>query len=94
MSEEFGWMPGSPVTAEDENPAYLQDRHHPLLGRHLPFNRIPEYPDIEIVPGYRLDCVLPTHFRGYTRFQGSVVADVAPTHDQVRHVLRVRLEGE
>lgn len=94
MSE--GWQPGGIETPEQEaaRTAYLRDRHHPMLGQHPPFNRIPDWPDIEFIAGHQRDRVLPTHHRAYTRHpNGDVLAESAPTREQARYLLRLRIEG-
>jgi hypothetical protein len=73
----------SPREEEDARP-WLRDRHHPLLGRHVPPVLVPEWPGILVEPSYQLDRVLPTGFKSYTRYHGTIYTDHGATYDRAR----------
>ena len=92
MGEDFayGFTPGAP----DVSRPWLHDRHHPLLGRHLPWNRVSDWPALSVEPGYAMNKTHPTHFKAYTRTKdGEVWADVGPSWEEAKYNLRVRVEG-
>lgn len=95
MAEEFahGFTPGRELAANDRLP-FLSDAHHPLLGRHVPLNVVPDYPDMLVVPGYAFNRTHPTHFRAYTRTRDGVVhADGAETWEEAKYRLRLTAEA-
>ena len=90
MGEDFayGFTPGE----TDVSRRWLQERPDKLLGQHLPLNRMPDWPDVHVVPGHSLHRVVPTHFRAYTRTSdGAVWSDVGDTHDEARWNLEQRI---
>ena len=93
-----GFNPGVNELTDDPRVSrpWLRERADKLLGVHLPLNRVPDWPDLSVVPGYQLNRVVPTHFRAYTRTPDNAVwADAAETWDEARWKLenRVREAG-
>ena len=92
MGEDFayGFTPG----ATDVSRPWLRDRHHPLLGRHLPWTLVPDWPALRVEPGFAMNKTLPTHFKAYTRTRdGQVWADMGETYEEAKYRLRVRVEN-
>lgn len=72
---------------------WRHDRHHPMLGRNLPWVRVPDWPDIEVVPAHQLDKVAPTGFRAYTRVGHDVLCDYGVTFEESKYNLRRMVEA-
>ncbi len=74
----------------DDRRPWEEDRHHPLLGRHLPSVLVPDHPEVAVLPSYVKDRVLPSAFKAYTRtLDGTVLCDSAATFEESRwRVLR------
>jgi hypothetical protein len=91
-----GFRPGVNELTDDPRVSrpWLSDRHHPLLGSNLPHNRVPDFPDVHVEPGYARDRVLPTHFKAYTRTaDGQLWADAGETYEEARWRLEQRVAG-
>ena len=89
------FTPGRDVSTDDPRLSrpWLRDRHHPLLGRHVPRVNVPQWPAMHVEPGYALNKQLPTHFKAYTETKdGSLWADVGETWEQAKYNLRLRVE--
>jgi hypothetical protein len=84
----YGFSPGE----TDLPRRWLHRRHQPLLGQHLPRERVPQWPSVHVEPGYALDRAVPTHFKAYTATEdGTLWADTASTWDEARWVLENRV---
>jgi hypothetical protein len=92
VAEEFGALPGPDEEASRPWAGKYRDRHHPLLGEHLPRNLIPDWPGHTIIPSFMRDRVLPAGFRAYTRFRDAVLVAFGDTHDRARWELCNRVD--
>lgn len=95
MAEPFahGFTPGRELAADDRmSRQWLHDRHHPLLGQHLPRVLVPSWPSVHVEPGYALHRTSPTHFKSYTRTQdGAIWADSADSFEEARWLVETRV---
>ena len=87
MAEDFGYgfTPGRDLTTDDPRLSrpWLRDSHHPLLGRHVPRHRVPQWPAVHVEPGFALNRTIPTHFKAYTETKdGEVWADAGKTWEE------------
>ena len=91
-----GFTPGRNELTDDPRLSrpWLRDRHHPLLGQHLPRVLVPQWPAVHVEPGYALNRVVPTHFKAYTRTEdGAIWADAGTTYDEARWKLEERVRN-
>lgn len=91
-----GFNPGANELTDDPRLSrpWLRDRHHPLLGRHLPRERVPSWETMYVEPGFARDRTLPTHFKAYTQTSdGAIWADVGSTWEEAKYNLRIRVEN-
>jgi hypothetical protein len=78
------------VGEEPTSRPWLDDPHHPLLGRHVPPGLVPDFPDTLVIPCHQLAKVAPTGFRAYTKRGDNLLVDHGDTWDEARwKVLRM-----